>query len=125
MALGSRFLSVLLLLFLLECGRKPLAEFHGKWTAPHGLQFEPCGTAERWSVTLESTVPVETSMVFVQKGAESLVPAVTDTQQPPPVMFAVVRGETSSVRRSSGNSSRQLAVHDIVELRTFKTGDCP
>jgi len=120
----NRYLWLLLSFPLLACGKKPPTEFRGRWTATDGPSFEPCGAAEKWLVTLESTVPVETSMVFVQTEPGSPAPPVPITQPPPPLMFAIVRGDTSAPR-DRGAFRRHLVVRDIVEMRPFKTGDCP
>jgi len=120
----NRVLWILLSFPLLTCGKKARTEFRGRWTATDGPSFEPCGAAEKWLVTLGSTVPVETSMVFVETHPGSSTPPVTDTQAPLPLMFAIVRGDTSAPTDRSA-FRRHLVVRDIVEMRPFKTGDCP
>ena len=110
-----------LLILLSACAPQTGAEFRGLWSLEG---FQPCGTNERWLATLDSALlkgaVVETTMVFVQNGAD------TASFKPPPLpppKFIVLRGDTSPTGSygPKGDYQRRLFVHALGDT----TGKCP
>ncbi len=115
-----RSLSLLGLLPLLGCAPKPGEEFRGQWVAlTNGAAFQPCGSSERWwatfDSTFETTMTVETTMVFIAQDSGGQTPALPQAPPLPPPTFTILRGDTSKVGSygPGGAYRRQVIVHDM------------
>ena len=100
-------------------------EFRGHWImGAEGEAFRPCGTAERWWVTADSFLHanpvVETTMVFMEPGANASVARVGSLS---PALFIVLRGDTSPVGAYGPDHAynRHLLIHEVGEIG----GRCP
>ena len=114
-----------LLFAAFACAKRTYPEFRGRWTASDGVSFQACGSAEKWFVTFGPEIRVDTSMVFTD-ARPGATPSPSVAQSPSPILFGVVRGDTSAVGAygPTGQYRRHLTVHDILRLDTLRAGDC-
>ncbi len=104
--------------------------FRGRWfldRASLKVVFQPCGTAEKWLVAVDSNVfnGSETDTVIVM--GEPPKPDSTSTFPFAPPIMVLLRGDTSRAGRYGprGEYKRQIQVHAVDSVPDAHRAKCP